>query len=104
MARKASRVEHGLRSPVSRELASLVVVPAGRGVIGLATPVRGAGLVWVSHPAVNALVRAAARLGFRDEGEGWYCVADALVRGALPDLLSEAIEEQEDEYGRAEAV
>jgi hypothetical protein len=102
MARKASRVEHGLRSPVSQEIASLTLAHGGTGNFILATPVRADGYRWVSHEAGDAIVRAAHRLGPFDDsdgvGEGWMAVALMLAAGCLPDLLSEAIEEQEDEY------
>lgn len=96
-------MEHGLRSPVSQELATLRVIGGGMGsFILIAAPERGVRLAgapqWISHRAADALVRAGARLGFAEEKVGWYCVAAALAAGCLPDLLSEAIEEQEDEY------
>lgn len=107
MARKA-RAKPDLLSPVSQELASLTLEHGGTGNFILATPVRADGYRWVSHEAGDAIVRAAHRLGPVDDsdgvGEGWMAVALMLAAGCLPDLLSEAIEEQEDEYERAEAV
>ncbi len=100
MARKASRVEHGLRSPVSEELAGLRLIGGGAGNFILIRSTPGE-LQWLSHRAADALVRAAARLAFAPESAGWYCVVAALAAGCLPDLLSEAIEEQEAEYAQA---
>lgn len=93
MARKASRVEHGLRSPVSRELNGLTLVGGGRGVCIIVD--RGNRDAWVSEVAGVALMGAAKRLGFGHEFEGWDGVCRALMAGCLPDVLSEAIEEQE---------
>lgn len=51
---------------------------------------------WISNEASLALTRAAARLGFGHElVDGWMAVVRAIEAGALPDLLSEAIEETE---------
>lgn len=105
MARKASRVAHRLRSPVSRELAGLSLWSGGHGAfIVAAHDRRGDDGHWVSHAACDALVRASARLAFGEEYQGWFIVVAALAAGCLVDLQSEAIEEQETEYGECKAT
>ncbi len=100
MARKTSRVEHGLRSPVSQELAGLRLIGGGAGNFILMRTTPGQ-MQWLSHRAADALVRAAARLAFAEESVGWYCVVAALAAGCLVDIQSEAIEEQEAEFAQA---
>ncbi len=74
---------------VARELRRLRFETGGRGVILLA-PRRG---IWPpTTEACQALERAAGRLGF---GNHWRGVVKALSQWALPDVMSEAIEEQE---------
>ena len=76
---------------VARELRRLRFVTGGRGVFLLAERVHGVQLL-PTDEACQALERAAGRLGF---GNHWRGVCKALTAWALPDVLSEAIEEQE---------
>ena len=78
------------------------LVGAGRGVIALVGPRRPDDTRWASNAATDALARASVRLGFGEDGDGWFAVVEALVAGCFPDLLSEAIEEQEDEYAKVQ--
>jgi hypothetical protein len=73
---------------VARELRRLRFVTGGRGVFVLVERSR----FLPTAAACNALERAAGRLGF---GNSWRGVVKALSAWALPDVLSEAIEEQE---------
>jgi len=78
---------------VSRELRRLRFVTGGRGVFLLCEVGRGAQIrLLPTGEACGALERAAGRLGF---GNHWKGVTKALSMWALPDVLSEAIEEQE---------
>lgn len=82
--------------PLSEELRGLHLGSGGRGAFLLYAKEHPDGVMrWISNEAVNALIRAASRLGFGDEQEGWYVVARALHAGALGDLISEAVEEAE---------
>lgn len=73
---------------VARELRRLRFETGGRGVILLVERRR----LLPTTEACAALERAAGRLGF---GNHWRGVVKALSQWALPDVLSEAIEEQE---------
>lgn len=78
---------------VSRELRRLRFVTGGRGIFMLCEVGRGARMrLLPTSEACGALERAAGRLGF---GNHWKGVTRALQQWALPDVLSEAIEEQE---------
>jgi hypothetical protein len=50
---------------------------------------------WLSPEAIAALIRGAARLGYRGGFESWLGVVEAIALGGFADLLSEAIEETE---------
>jgi hypothetical protein len=76
---------------VARELRRLRFEPGGRGVFLLCEPLGRSRLI-MSADAAAAVERAAGRLGF---GNSWRGVTKALSAWALPDVLSEAIEEQE---------
>lgn len=53
--------------------------------------------LWLTDGALEALERAAERLGFLTPSGPWVAVVGAICDGCLPDLLSEAIEELESE-------
>ncbi len=76
---------------VARELRRLRWYGGGRAVFILADKDPRVRLL-PSTPACEAIERAAGRLGY---GNHWKGVVKALERWALPDVLSEAIEEQE---------
>lgn len=90
------RAPRGLRVPpftlaepdVARELRRLRLEPGGYGVFVVCATQR----LILSTGASHALVRAAGRLGFPPT---WAGVTRALAQWALPDVISEAIEEQE---------
>jgi hypothetical protein len=73
---------------VARELRGMRFVTGGRGIFILVARRR----FLPSSEAALAIERAAGRLGF---GNHWKGVTKALSMWALPDVLSEAIEEQE---------
>jgi hypothetical protein len=73
---------------VARELRGMRFVSGASGVFFLCERHRNI----ASTEACQALERAAGRLGF---GNHWKGVTKALSMWALPDVLSEAIEEQE---------
>jgi hypothetical protein len=50
---------------------------------------------WLSPEAIAALIRAAARLGYRAGLESWGAVVESMFTGSLGEVLSEAIEEAE---------
>jgi len=81
-------------NPISLELADVSVISGGRGVMILASL---GGAQWLSEAAALALIDAAHNLGF--ERFGWNAVVDAVVQGALQDLLSDAIEQLEMLHG-----
>lgn len=84
--------------PLGEELRGLHLGSGGRGAFVLYTKDHPDSVMrWISNDAVCALIRAAARLGYGDEQEGWYVVARALHAGALGELISEAVEEVESE-------
>lgn len=84
--------------PLGDELRGLTLGSGGRGAFVLYTKDHpGSIMRWISNDAVCALIRAASRLGYGDEQEGWYVVARALHAGALGELISEAVEEVESE-------
>jgi len=72
---------------VAHELRRLRFEPGGNGVFILSD-----GRMFPTTAACAALVRAAGRLGFPPT---WAGVTKALAQWALPDVISEAIEEQE---------
>lgn len=95
------RVRHRSPHPLGEELRGVTLVSGGRGAFILVAPEHPSGAErWISAEAQVALIRAAARLGFGDECEGWYAVARAVDNGALADLLSEAVEETERDGAR----
>lgn len=73
---------------VARELRRLRLESGGCGVFIVCATRR----LILSTGASDALVRAAGRLGFQPT---WAGVTRALAEWALPDVISEAIEEQE---------
>ncbi len=97
MARQASRRGHS----VGLELRRLSLVGGGPGCLIMVTTAgeqQTGGYEWLGSDALDALIRAAARLGFE---ERWFGVVEAIGAGCLGDVLSEAIEEQETDATKA---
>lgn len=79
-----------------RDLRNLRLIGGGRGCI-IFTTTNGE---WLGREVGEYLEGAAHQLGFGLPGDArtsyaWHSVADAIVAGCLPDLLSEAIEAAE---------
>lgn len=85
-----------------RDIRNLHVVSGGRGCI-IFTTTNGE---WIGGELVDILTGAAEQLGFAAPWPGWGGVVTAVVKGCLPDLLSEAIEAAEalGEQSEAEAA
>lgn len=79
-------------NPVSAELRAAGLYTAGAGCFGLYTTAgeMAPALEWLGPDAGRELCSAAERLGFGVDQ--WHAVARAVAKGALGDLLSEAIE------------
>lgn len=82
---------------LSRELRAIKLIGGGPGCVILVTTAGKQKLTqeWISQEAIDALIRAASRLGYRGGLEGWGAVAESMFTGGLSDVLSEAIEEAE---------
>lgn len=90
---RRARPSRSARTLLVAELEGAHLVSTGIGNFGVCTCVDGGfgkGLVWLSADGCRLLIGAARSLGFREGG--WHAVAKAITAGALPDLLSEAIE------------
>lgn len=88
------------RHTVGGELRRVELIGGGPGCMILVTTAgeqRSGASEWLSIRALDALERAAYRLGFPSDGgvERWFGVVEAIGAGCLGDMLSEAIEEQE---------
>jgi hypothetical protein len=84
------------RKRVAHELRHAALGNGGTGCAVLVSGVTGQSL-WLTDGALEALERAAERLGFLTPSGPWMAVVSAICDGCLPDLLSEAIEELESE-------
>lgn len=95
--RRARRKTGPKQYSLSAELRAVTLIGGGDGCALLVTSAgrERLGQEWLSPEAIAALVRAAARLGYRGGFESWAAVVESMFTGSLGDVLSEAIEEVE---------